>query len=543
MPFRDLFAVLFFVSVGMLLDPAALVADAGGGRAPRRRRRGRQGRGHRRPRPRALGMPVRIARSCSAAAIAQVGEFSFLLAESALPARTSSMPARTTSILGTAVLSIVVGPITIPVGERLAVWSELRRDRQPQRTRTGTAPAAGRRAARDPRAPRSRRVRSRWPRADAASAPDRGRRRRGAGSSSWARGASGGSSCAPCAGAGSAASSSTAISGRSRRSWSLGAETLFGDAANPEILAAAGSTGRRVLVDRDRRPAHRAARHRARPPISTPADDRRPGTRPPRDRRRCWRLGVAPRRRPGGGGRVRARVGTRSSGWASRARSSTRSSSGFAATHTARITAGQSIGDVGDVGLSRRPSRSARSRPPSLPAPEVVAMTTEPSTRSSDADEVTTARMVIGGEPVDAAEGQTFDVVNPATGRVIATAPLGGKHDVDRAVDAARRAFDDPQGLGDWPATKRGRSLAKLAELISDHTEGARGARDAQRRQADQRRDAARSSAQPRVRLLRGRREQALRRDDPGLEARPRPHAARADRRRRRSSSRGTSRC
>jgi acyl-CoA reductase-like NAD-dependent aldehyde dehydrogenase len=98
-------------------------------------------------------------------------------------------------------------------------------------------------------------------------------------------------------------------------------------------------------------------------------------------------------------------------------------------------------------------------------------MTTEPSARSTDAsDDVTTARMVIGGELVDAAEGRTFDVVNPATGRVIATAPLGGKPDVDRAVTAARAAFDDPKGWATWPATKRGRTLAKFAQLIRDHS-------------------------------------------------------------------------
>jgi betaine-aldehyde dehydrogenase len=84
---------------------------------------------------------------------------------------------------------------------------------------------------------------------------------------------------------------------------------------------------------------------------------------------------------------------------------------------------------------------------------------------------VTTTRMVIGGETVDALDGQTFDVVNPATGAVIATAPLGGKADVDRAVDAARKAFDDRKGWATWAAGKRGRSLSKLAALIKEHSE------------------------------------------------------------------------
>jgi betaine-aldehyde dehydrogenase len=83
----------------------------------------------------------------------------------------------------------------------------------------------------------------------------------------------------------------------------------------------------------------------------------------------------------------------------------------------------------------------------------------------------TVARMVIGGESVDAADGQTFEVINPATGAVMATAPLGGREDVDRAVAAAQAAFEDRKGWANWAAGKRGRSLAKLAALIKANTE------------------------------------------------------------------------
>ena len=83
----------------------------------------------------------------------------------------------------------------------------------------------------------------------------------------------------------------------------------------------------------------------------------------------------------------------------------------------------------------------------------------------------TSARMVIGGESVDAADGQTFEIVYPAHGRVIGTAPQGGPEDVDRAVAAARQAFDDPKGWSRWAASKRGRSLARLAALIKEHTD------------------------------------------------------------------------
>jgi len=54
-----------------------------------------------------------------------------------------------------------------------------------------------------------------------------------------------------------------------------------------------------------------------------------------------------------------------------------------------------------------------------------------------------TAGMLIGGKLVPAASGKTFPVYNPATGTVIANVPEADKVDVDRAVAAARLAFDD----------------------------------------------------------------------------------------------------
>ena len=84
---------------------------------------------------------------------------------------------------------------------------------------------------------------------------------------------------------------------------------------------------------------------------------------------------------------------------------------------------------------------------------------------------VSAMKMMIGGQSVDAADGQTFEIVNPATGAVIATAPLGGKNDVDLAVTAAQKAFEDPKGWANWAAGKRGRTLAKFAALIKDQSE------------------------------------------------------------------------
>src|ERR671918_776747 len=72
----------------------------------------------------------------------------------------------------------------------------------------------------------------------------------------------------------------------------------------------------------------------------------------------------------------------------------------------------------------------------------------------------------INGEFVDPADGQTEDVINPSTGEVIAQAPVSGAEDVDRAVKAARKAFET------WGVTtprQRSEALLRLADAILDH--------------------------------------------------------------------------
>ncbi|HBY98003.1 MAG: aldehyde dehydrogenase family protein [Ardenticatenaceae bacterium] len=74
-------------------------------------------------------------------------------------------------------------------------------------------------------------------------------------------------------------------------------------------------------------------------------------------------------------------------------------------------------------------------------------------------------RFYIDGEFVLASGGATFEIVNPATNRVVATACDGSPVDVDRAVAAARRAFDH----GPWPrmtGKERGRYLHRVAGLL-----------------------------------------------------------------------------
>ncbi len=72
----------------------------------------------------------------------------------------------------------------------------------------------------------------------------------------------------------------------------------------------------------------------------------------------------------------------------------------------------------------------------------------------------------IGGEWVDAASGETFETKSPATGEALGVFPRSGAEDVDRAVDAAKAAYED------WrltPAPKRGEILFRFGQLLADH--------------------------------------------------------------------------
>jgi 1-pyrroline dehydrogenase len=75
---------------------------------------------------------------------------------------------------------------------------------------------------------------------------------------------------------------------------------------------------------------------------------------------------------------------------------------------------------------------------------------------------------LVGGEFVDAVEGSTAEILNPATGETIAEVPEGTQADVDRAVDAAKKAW--PKWRESTPA-ERAELLLKLADLIDEHTD------------------------------------------------------------------------
>src|ERR671939_1356684 len=78
--------------------------------------------------------------------------------------------------------------------------------------------------------------------------------------------------------------------------------------------------------------------------------------------------------------------------------------------------------------------------------------------------------MFIAGKWVGSASGKTFPTLNPATGEPICQFAEGDKADIDLAVKAARKAFEE----GPWPrmsASERGRLLHRLADLIEEHRE------------------------------------------------------------------------
>jgi alpha-ketoglutaric semialdehyde dehydrogenase len=79
--------------------------------------------------------------------------------------------------------------------------------------------------------------------------------------------------------------------------------------------------------------------------------------------------------------------------------------------------------------------------------------------------ETKTFKNFIGGEWVDAASGETFESVSPATGETLGVFPKSTAEDVDRAVAAAKTAFEDWRLV---PAPKRGEILFRFARLLEE---------------------------------------------------------------------------
>ncbi len=112
-------------------------------------------------------------------------------------------------------------------------------------------------------------------------------------------------------------------------------------------------------------------------------------------------------------------------------------------------------------------SKPSSVKPSSTKAKETKAPTYHPAVKAFLAKP---RKMLIDNKWVDAASGKTFPVYDPANGQEIVQVAEGDKVDIDRAVKAARKAFDS----GPWPnmtASERGKLIWKLADLLEKNLE------------------------------------------------------------------------
>ena len=77
-------------------------------------------------------------------------------------------------------------------------------------------------------------------------------------------------------------------------------------------------------------------------------------------------------------------------------------------------------------------------------------------------------RNVIDGKVVDSASGETYDVIDPSTGEVYATAPMSGAEDIDRAYAAAATAFET---WGETTPSERQRALLRIADALEQRAD------------------------------------------------------------------------
>ncbi|SFH56629.1 Aldehyde dehydrogenase family protein [Pisciglobus halotolerans] len=77
-------------------------------------------------------------------------------------------------------------------------------------------------------------------------------------------------------------------------------------------------------------------------------------------------------------------------------------------------------------------------------------------------------KMYIDGEFIDSSSGETFDNINPLTGKVINSVPKATAEDVERALDAARTAQKNWKKV---PSNERGDYLFKIADAILEHAD------------------------------------------------------------------------
>ncbi len=85
--------------------------------------------------------------------------------------------------------------------------------------------------------------------------------------------------------------------------------------------------------------------------------------------------------------------------------------------------------------------------------------------------DITNTKLFINNNFLEAASGKKFDTINPATGKAIIGISEGDKTDVDLAVAAAKKAFEDGSKWSKMSASRRGKFLWKVSELISKNAD------------------------------------------------------------------------
>ena len=101
-----------------------------------------------------------------------------------------------------------------------------------------------------------------------------------------------------------------------------------------------------------------------------------------------------------------------------------------------------------------------------------MAVATRPAAKDARANEFLsqTRKMLINGKWVESASGRTFATCNPADGEELCQVAEGDKEDINRAVKAARKAFEE----GPWSKTTpnvRSKMIWKLSELMEKHAQ------------------------------------------------------------------------
>src|SRR5262245_16097200 len=85
------------------------------------------------------------------------------------------------------------------------------------------------------------------------------------------------------------------------------------------------------------------------------------------------------------------------------------------------------------------------------------------------ATKIAPGRLYIGGQWVDAIASGTFPTIDPATEEVLTQVAEGKAEDIDRAVEAARRAFEPGSAWAKMSGTDRGRILWRIGDLLESH--------------------------------------------------------------------------